>query len=61
MGMMDKVSNNTVLYILKVTESIDLINSHHKEEKRVITYRDTSCWSFHNTYINHDAAHLKLT
>ena len=31
--MMDKVSNNTVLYILKATESIDLINSHHKEEK----------------------------
>ena len=43
MGMMDKVSNNTVLYILKVTESIDLINSHHKEEKLIIIYIDTSC------------------
>ena len=61
MGMMDKVSNNTVFYILKVTKSIDLINSHHKEEKLVIIYIDTSCWSFHNTYINHDAVHRKLT
>ena len=43
MGMMDKVSNNTVLYILKVTESIDLINSYHKEEKLIIIYIDSSC------------------